>query len=154
MVLSICAAKYWRTWFISWTHTVSYQSFCWSGGVTSDKFTPLERVHLVNFTVTPLRPLVAASAVSLGGTEGSDRAAAGQGQCHALPIKQRALHFPLWELLCLFRDWLPPFVLGSQEQPWRTCQVGDLRLWLPVFDSSFHTQTHLTGNQLYLLVGP
>lgn len=50
------------------------------------------------------------------------------------PIKQCTLHFPLWKLLCLFHDWLLPFVLGSWEQPWRTCQVVDLRLWLPVFD--------------------
>lgn len=86
-------------------------------------------------------------------TEGWDR---GKGigvgpQCHALLIWQRALNFSLWKLLCLFHDWLPPFVLGSQEQPWRTCQVADLLCgFLCLTNAS--TQTHLTENQLYLLV--
>lgn len=61
-----------------------------------------------------------------------------QHQCLTLPIKLSTLKFPLWELLCLFHDWLPPFVLSSKEQPWRMCQVVDLRLWLPVFDLHFH----------------
>lgn len=86
-------------------------------------------------------------------TEGWDR---GKGigvgpQCHALLIWQRALNFSLWKLLCLFHDWLPPFVLGSQEQPGRTCQVADLLCgFLCLTNAS--TQTHLTENQLYLLV--
>lgn len=55
-------------------------------------------------------------------------------QFHILAIKQCTLHFPLIALM--FISWLIASICYGQT--WRTCQVLDLRLWLPVFDSHFH----------------
>lgn len=71
-----------------------------------------------------------------------------QHQCPTLFIKLCTLNFPRWELLCLFHDWLPPFVLSSHEEhaKWLIYDCGFLCL------TSTSTSSHLIGNQLYLLV--
>lgn len=67
-----------------------------------------------------------------------------QQRCHTLLIKQWTLHFPLWKLLCILHDWLPPFVLGQPAAAMKNMPSGWFTAAASCVWITFHTGPYLT----------